>query len=109
MVVEHVTKDEFDKILSSEKRKIIVDTWTPTCGPCKSISPYFETLSEQFGDKLRFLSINIEEEPEIAQRYMITGVPTFIVFKDGKPHNSFVGATRKKLLKFIEEEINEEE
>ncbi|MHA1865548.1 MAG: thioredoxin family protein [Candidatus Heimdallarchaeaceae archaeon] len=108
MVVEHVTKEEFDKILSSEKKKIIVDTWTPTCGPCKSISPYFETLSEQFGDKLRFLSINIEEESEIAQRYMITGVPTFIVFKDGKPHNSFVGATRKKLLKFIEEAINEE-
>ena len=108
MVVEHVTKEEFDKILSSEKKKIIVDTWTPTCGPCKSISPYFETLSEQFGDKLRFLSINIEEESEIAQRYMITGVPTFIVFKDGKPHNSFVGATRKKLLKFIEEALNEE-
>ncbi|MHA1399415.1 MAG: thioredoxin [Candidatus Heimdallarchaeaceae archaeon] len=108
MPVEEVNTEQFDAILASESRFVIIDTWAPWCGPCKSISPYFEVLSDKYSDKMRFLSINIDKEPEIAQRYMITNLPTFIIFKNGEPHNSLPGASRKKLLKFIEETLEED-
>ncbi len=109
MVVERVNTEEFDKILAEEKRYVIIDTWAPWCGPCKSISPYFEVLSNKFSDKMRFLSINVDEEPDIPQRYMISSIPTFIIFKNGKPHQSMMGNSRKKLLKLIEETLEEDD
>ena len=105
--VPNVTKDEFDKILDIESKPVIVDTWAPWCGPCRSIEPYFEQLFEKYKEKMRFLRMNMDEEPIFAQKYMIASLPTFIVFKDGKPFNSLIGANRPKLLKLIEESLKE--
>ncbi|MCG3227656.1 MAG: thioredoxin [Candidatus Heimdallarchaeota archaeon] len=106
--VPNVTKNEFDKILDIETKLIIVDTWAPWCGPCRSIEPYFEQLFDKYKEKLRFLRMNMDEEPIFAQKYMIASLPTFIVFKEGKPFNSLIGANRGKLLKLIEEAAKED-
>ena len=101
--VPNITKIEFDEILASENKPIIVDTWAPWCGPCKSIEPFFEQLSEKYSDQMRFVKMNMDEEPAFAQQYMITSLPTFVVFKDGKPYNSMIGNNRGKLEKLVKE------
>ncbi len=106
--VQNVTKQEFEEILKEENKPIIVDTWAPWCGPCKSIEPYFEQLFEKYREKMRFLRMNMDEESSFAQKYMIASLPTFIVFKEGKPFNSLIGANRPKLLKLIEETLKKE-
>lgn len=105
--VPNITKTEFDEILKSEKRPIIVDTWAPWCGPCKSIEPFFEQLFEKHNGQIRFLKMNMDEEPIFAQQYMITSLPTFVVFKNGKPYNSLIGNNRGKLEKLVNETLKE--
>jgi len=98
----NVTNDEFEEILKSETRPIIVDTWAPWCGPCRSIKPFFEQLSEKHANTVRFLRMNMDQESIFAQKYMISSLPTFVVFKEGKPYNSLIGAKRDKLKDLVE-------
>ena len=100
--VPDVTFEEFEAILQSEAKPIIVDTWAPWCGPCKGIEPYFEQLSEQYSNKIRFVRMNMDTESAFAQKHMISSLPTFVVFKDGKPYNSLIGAKRDKLKALVE-------
>jgi len=106
--VQNVTYIEFKDILENEKKPIIVDTWAPWCGPCKSIEPYFELLFEKYKNQMRFLRMNMDEEPKFANKYMIASLPTFIVFKNGEPFNSIIGNRRDKLLKLVEETLKKD-
>jgi len=104
--VPDLTYEEFEKILKSETKPIIVDTWAPWCAPCKGIEPLFEQLSEQYGDKIRFVRMNMDTEYLFAQKHMVQNLPTFVVFKDGKPYNSLIGAKRNKLKDLVEKTAN---
>jgi thioredoxin 1 len=103
--VSNITTDEFNEILKNESKLIIVDTWAPWCGPCKSIEPLFEQLAEKHSQNMRFVRMNMDEEYTFAQRYMVQSLPTFIIFKEGKPYSSLIGSNRGKLSKLIEETI----
>ena len=97
-----VTYAEFNEILNSETKFIIVDCWAPWCGPCRSIEPYYEQLSVEYNDRMRFIRMNMDEDPIFAQKYMISSLPTFVVFKEKKPYSNLIGADRKKLKKLID-------
>ena len=87
--MKKLTLDNFDKeILSSPV--CIVDFYSPYCGPCKTVAPYFETWSEVFTN-IDFFKCDVSEERELAQRLGITSVPTFKFFQDGKPIKTQVG------------------
>lgn len=103
--IPNITTKEFNDLLKNESKLIIVDTWAPWCGPCKSIEPFFEQLSEIHKENMKFVKMNMDEEFEFAQQYMVTSLPTFIIFKDGKPFSSLIGANRGKLSKLIEETV----
>jgi thioredoxin 1 len=70
---------------------VLVDFWAPWCGPCRMVAPILDRVSEKLGAKARLYKLNVDENPATASRYGITGIPTVIVFRDGKVDQQFVG------------------
>ena len=67
---------------------VIVDFWAEWCGPCRAVSPILEQIAEERADELRVVKVNIDEEPELQQRYGILSIPTILLFKGGEPSGS---------------------
>ena len=88
----------FDQDVSSISEAIIVDFWAEWCGPCKQIGPILEEISEEKKDILKILKLNIDENPEIPQKYNVRGIPTLMMFKEGKLIDTKVGSLPKSAL-----------
>lgn len=74
----------------------MVDFWAVWCGPCQVVAPIVEELAKEYEGKLRVFKLNTDENPEVAGRYQIMGIPTLLFFKDGNPVDKVVGAASKK-------------
>jgi thioredoxin 1 len=93
-----VTTSTFEtEVLASEK-PVIVDFWAEWCGPCRAVAPVLESIATERGDELRVVKVNIDEEPDLARRYGILSIPTIVLFKDGEPAASAIGAQPKTML-----------
>lgn len=98
MGANHVTDAEFDAKILQSKGTFLVDFWAEWCGPCKQLSPILDDVAKDFGDKLTIAKVNIDDNPESPQKYGVRGIPTLILFKDGKPVATKVGAMPKSQL-----------
>ena len=78
---------------------VLVDFYAPWCGPCKMLAPLLEQLAGEFAGKLKFAKLNVDEAPELAANHWITGVPTLMLFRDGKPADQVVGFPGPRQLK----------
>jgi thioredoxin 1 len=78
---------------------VLVDFYAPWCGPCKMLAPYLEQLAGEFAGRIKFAKLNVDEAPEVAGQFEITGVPTLLLFRDGKPVDSVVGMAPPQALK----------
>ena len=88
---------DFDKLVKSSKGKLVVIDFTASwCGPCKMIAPAYEELSGEYTDSV-FCKIDVDEVPEIAQRYEVMAMPTFLFLKNGEVVDRFSGASVEKL------------
>ena len=74
----------FDKHASRNDLPLVVDVWAPWCGPCRMMAPHFEEVSRRFRTQARFGKINSDEEPSLSARFGIRGIPTLLVFKNGR-------------------------
>ena len=90
MALQHFTEESFDKALA-EPGLLVADFWAEWCGPCKMLGPVIEQLAADFDGKAVVGKINVDDEPELAQRYGIMSIPTVIFFKDGTEVDKKIG------------------
>lgn len=79
-----------DDVLNSDV-PVLVDFWAPWCGPCRMVAPIIEKVGDRLQGKAKVYKLNVDENPVTASKYGITGIPTVILFKDGKVEKQFVG------------------
>lgn len=93
-----VRTDEFeDEVLRSDG-PVIVDFWAEWCGPCRAVAPVLAEIALERAGEIRVVKVNIDEEPELAQRYGIMSIPTIVLFKGGEPAAAAIGAQPKRML-----------
>ena len=108
MATKTVTDDSFASDVLGSEAPVLVDFWAEWCGPCKMIAPALEELSNELGDKVQIVKLNIDENPEAPGKYGVRGIPTMILFKNGLPAATKVGAEPKRQLKaWLEGELGD--
>lgn len=93
------TTENFETEVLKAATPVLVDFYADWCGPCKMMAPVVEKMAEEFNGRIKVGKCNVDENMQLAQQYRITNIPAFIVFKDGKPVETFVGAMSTSELK----------
>jgi thioredoxin 1 len=103
--VQQVTDQNFDSVVNGGK-PVLVDFWAPWCGPCRIIGPIVEELAPSYEGRAVITKMNVDDNPNVAQRLGVTSIPTLMMFKNGKLVDRVVGAMPKgELQKFIDRNL----
>ncbi|AZG47019.1 thioredoxin [Gordonia insulae] len=86
-----------DQVLGADK-PVLVDFWATWCGPCRMVAPVLEEIARDHGDKLTVAKLDVDENPAVARDFQIMSIPTMILFENGKPTKTIVGAKGKAAL-----------
>jgi thioredoxin 1 len=95
--VDAVSQDRFDAEVLKAPGKILVDFWAEWCGPCRAIGPVLEEIADEY-PAVRFLKLNVDESPAVAQNYGVMSIPTVLAFEGGEVKSRIVGALPKPKL-----------
>ena len=98
MTTKTVTDDSFQQDVLGSDMPVLVDFWAEWCGPCRMIAPALEELSEELAGRVTVAKLNIDENPDAPAKYGVRGIPTMILFKDGAPAATKVGAEPKSRI-----------
>jgi thioredoxin len=93
-----VTDATFEEEVLKSDKPVVVDYWAEWCGPCRMVAPVLEEIATEHADKLNVVKINIDENPQVAQRYQILQIPTLNVFSGGEVVKQVIGAKPKSAL-----------
>ena len=96
--ITHVSDDQFDNEVLKSSGPVLVDFWAEWCGPCKMIAPLLDELAESYAGKLKIAKVNIDHNQKTPRNYNVRGIPTLMIFKDGKVQATQIGAVGKKQL-----------
>ena len=105
--VKEISDASFEEAVLQSKQPVLVDFWAPWCAPCRLIAPMVESVAEQFRAGASVVKLNVDDNPSTSGRYGIKGIPTLILFREGKEAERVVGATSKEsLARLIEKHLS---
>lgn len=93
-----VNDDNFEEEVIKSEKPVMVDFWAPWCGPCKAIAPTVVELEKSFGEKIKFVKVNVDENPITPSKYGIQAIPTLIFFKAGEVSDQITGMVAKEKI-----------
>ena len=97
MSVVHITKANFEELVTNNSKPVLLDFWATWCGPCRMVAPILEEIAGERPD-IKVCKVNVDEQPELASRYRIMSIPTLMVVKNGQVVNQAVGARPKSQI-----------
>lgn len=102
MSVQHITAEKFEQEVIRSKEPVLLDFWATWCAPCRMLAPILEEVAGERPD-VKVCKVNIDEAPELAQRYRIVSIPTMLVIRDGQVEGKLVGYRPKEdILELLE-------
>ncbi|MEO6959009.1 MAG: thioredoxin TrxA [Burkholderiaceae bacterium] len=105
-LIKHVSDASFEADVLKSGVPVLVDYWAEWCGPCKMIAPILEDASKEYQGRVIIAKVNVDENPATAAKFGIRGIPTLMLFKDGKAAATKVGALSKsQLSSFLDESL----
>ena len=105
-LIKHVSDGSFESDVLKSEQPVLVDFWADWCGPCKAIAPTLDELATTYDGKLQFAKVNVDENRELPLKYGVRSSPTLIVFKNGEPAATKIGAlTKAQLSQFLDQQL----
>ncbi|NMA85711.1 MAG: thioredoxin [Tissierellia bacterium] len=104
--MKEINENQFNEEVLENELPVLVDFWAPWCGPCRALGPILEELSGEYEGKIKFVKINVDENPDISGKYRIMSIPTVKIFNDGKIVEDMIGLkTKDQLEKILDKHI----
>src|SRR5436190_22104411 len=104
--IKQVSDSTFEQDVLKSSTPVLVDYWAEWCGPCKMIPPVLEDVARDYAGRLTVAKLDVDSNPDVTQKFGIRGIPTLILFKDGKVHAQKVGALSKaQLTAFVDSNL----
>ncbi|MCD6055298.1 MAG: thioredoxin [Gammaproteobacteria bacterium] len=105
-VVTMTSDEAFEADVLKADMPVLVDFWAEWCGPCKMIAPVLDEVVKEYGDKIRIMKVNVDDNTETPRQYGVRGIPTLLLFKNGDVAATKVGAlTKSQLMSFLDDNV----
>jgi thioredoxin 1 len=105
--IAHANDKTFEQEVLKSELPVLVDFWAPWCGPCLMVAPVLEEIAATYAGKLKVVKVNVDENPHLSASFQIMSIPTLILFKNGQPVDTVIGALPKnKLITFLSRHLD---
>jgi len=99
--VRQISDAEFESAVLQSELPVFIDFWAPWCGPCRIVGPIIDELADEYAGKLSVVKINVDDNPAVAQQFMVSSIPTMMLFKGGQLVDRVLGAMPRAELKKV--------